>query len=171
MPRAGRSGDEFRHGADLGRSQPGHDLVEQHQFWPQRQCAGDLQPFEQTDGERGDRRPGIVGEADVRERRFRERASARDRPFMLECGQHDVFDRGKLPVRLGYLEGAGDAKPCDPVRWPFGDRLPGKHDLASGRLERAGDQIVERALAGAVRPDQAEKLALGDIEADVIDGP
>ena len=35
--------------------------------------------------------------------------------------------------------------------------------------ERAAQAIDERALARAVRPDQAEALALGDVEIDAIE--
>ena len=37
----------------------------------------------------------------------------------------------------------------------------GKQDAAAGRGMQAGDGVEEGGLAGAVRPDQAEDLALG----------
>src|SRR5262249_58219236 len=40
-----------------------------------------------------------------------------------------------------------------------GDAVTGKDDLAARRLEGAGNEIVQRALAGAVGADEAEKLA------------
>ena len=34
----------------------------------------------------------------------------------------------------------------------------------------AGDEVDQRGLAGAVRPDQADDLALSTVELDVVDG-
>ena len=42
-------------------------------------------------------------------------------------------------------------------------------DAAGGRHE-AGDAVDERRLAGAVRTDEADELALMDLEVDVVDG-
>ena len=39
------------------------------------------------------------------------------------------------------------------------------------RREEAADQVHERGLAGAVRPDEAQELALPDRQRDVVDRP
>ncbi len=73
-----KTGDKPRHGANFGRRQTGHDLVKQHEFRPQRQCAGNLEPLEQANRERGNRRAGIVSKAHIGEGGFRQRARSRD---------------------------------------------------------------------------------------------
>ena len=46
-------------------------------------------------------------------------------------------------------------------------RSPPKRDRAVVRREHAGDHVEQRGLAGAVRPDHREDLALRHVEADV----
>ncbi len=60
----------------------------------------------------------------------------------------------------------------DPVRRQPGQLVlsVGEQDLAAGRGMQAGDGVEKRGLAGAVRPDQAEDLALGQGQVDVAKG-
>ena len=51
-----------------------------------------------------------------------------------------------------------------------GDVLAVEDDPARGRLVDAADQVEDRRLAGAVRADDREDLALLHVEADVVDG-
>ena len=46
---------------------------------------------------------------------------------------------------------------------------PSSIDRAGGRLLEAGERVDERRLAGAVRADQAEDLALRELEVDAVD--
>ena len=80
MPRAGKAATSSVIALDLGRRQPGHDLVEQHEARPQRERARDLEPLEQADRQHADRRVGVVGKADVGEHRLR-RSRAPPRPM------------------------------------------------------------------------------------------
>ena len=41
--------------------------------------------------------------------------------------------------------------------------------LARGRVEQPGEHLQRRRLAGAVRAEEADDLALADLEADVVD--
>ncbi len=43
-------------------------------------------------------------------------------------------------------------------------------DPAAGRLQEFGQQIEDRGLAGAVRPDKRVDLAVMDVEIDIVDG-
>ena len=45
-----------------------------------------------------------------------------------------------------------------------------EHDAARGQREQAADEIDDRALARAVRADQAENLRRGDRQIDAVDG-
>ena len=48
--------------------------------------------------------------------------------------------------------------------------LPSKIDLTAGRLQQAGDHPAERGLAAAGLADDAERLALADVERHPVDG-
>ena len=69
----------------------------------------------------------------------------------------DVVAAGELRVEAG----AG--------RDQAGDPAAGEH-LAGVGPHHAVDQLEQRALAGAVEPHQADRLALLDGEGDVVDG-
>ena len=80
---------------------------------------------------------------------------------------HDVLGHGEIGEGLELLEGARDAAAGDAVGPQAGDLAAVEEDAAGvGRLE-AGDQVEQRRLAGAVGADDAEDLALVDIEGDV----
>ena len=169
MPRAGRPGDEVGHPLDLARRQPRHDLVEQDKARTQRQRARNFEPLEQANGQVAHRRVHIVGQSDVGKDRLRAFACRRNRPIVQHGAQRHVLHHRQVTIGLGNLKSARDAGTRGLVRLPAGDRPILEHDLARGRCDRAGDQVVERALAGAVRSDQADKLPLPDREADPRD--
>ena len=72
--------------------------------------------------------------------------------------EDDVFARGQLRVEA-------DAE-LDEGRQPAGHLDP-----AGVRPVDAGEQLQQGALAGAVAADDAEELALLDLEGDPIEGP
>jgi hypothetical protein len=51
-----------------------------------------------------------------------------------------------------------------------GDVLVVEQDPAGRRLDEAGDHAQRRRLAAARRPEQGQELAIGDVDADVVDG-
>ena len=169
MPRAGQAGDQVGHPLDLARRQPRHDLVEQHEARPQRQRARHFEPLEQADRQVAHRRVLIVGQADIGQDRLRAFACRRDGPVVQHGAQRHVLHHREVTIGLGDLKGARDAGARGLIRLPAGDRPVLEHDPAGGRRDRAGDQVVERALAGAVRADQADELALPDREAHARD--
>ena len=82
-------------------------------------------------------------------------------------GQHRLLHRERRE-NAGDLEGAADA-----VAHDLGRRAPGQidaieQDLAGIRLQRAGDQIEERALARAIGADDGGQRTVGEIERDVV---
>jgi hypothetical protein len=59
------------------------------------------------------------------------------------------------------------------VAHDLGRRPPGhvdavEQDLAGVRLQRAGDQVEERALAGAVGADHRGERAVSEVERDIV---
>src|SRR5262249_33808794 len=77
---------------------------------------------------------------------------------------------GHRPEELDVLEGAGDAALHDRVRRLAEEALALEADRPRVGLVEARDQVEERRLAGAVRPDQPDDLPGLDIERHVIDG-
>ena len=72
--------------------------------------------------------------------------------------EEDVFAAGQFGVKAGAdLEQAGDAA--------------AQHDPPLGRLGDAAQDLEQRALAGAVAADDAQDLALLDLEADILERP
>jgi hypothetical protein len=56
------------------------------------------------------------------------------------------------------------------MRLKPGNVVAVEHDPATRRRQRPADQIEERGLAGAVRPDDARDRSCGDGYVDVVDG-
>ncbi len=77
-------------------------------------------------------------------------------------GEADAFQRRELAEQLVDLEGAGEAARHPPMRFESGDVLPVETDSAGARAQQPGQQIDQRGLAGAVRPDQRMASALLD---------
>ena len=69
---------------------------------------------------------------------------------------------------LRNLERAGDAEARDRPRRVRRDVLAEKAHAAGLRLQVAGRDVEERGLAGAVRADDREVLAVDDIEIDAV---
>jgi len=81
--------------------------------------------------------------------------------------KHRLFDCQRRED-TGHLEGAADA-----VTHDFGRRSPSHIDaveqyLTGVRLQRTGDQVEERALAGAVGADNGGQRTVGKIERNVV---
>src|SRR2546426_2281628 len=68
------------------------------------------------------------------------------------------------------LEGATDAEVDDPVWRQPGDLALLEANRAAVRDQGAREHVENRALAGPVRPDQAQNLALFDPEGHIVDG-
>ncbi len=65
------------------------------------------------------------------------------------------------------LEGPADAEAGPRIRGEAGDVLAAVEQLAFGRPVAAGNAVDDRGLAGAVRADDGEQLALVDAEAHI----
>ena len=69
---------------------------------------------------------------------------------------------------LRNLERAGDPEPRDRARRVCRDVLAEERHATGLRLQVAGRDVEERGLAGAVRADDREVLAVDDIEIDAV---
>jgi hypothetical protein len=86
---------------------------------------------------------------------------------VVQADQH-VFGRRHFAEQLHVLEGARDAAQRDLRRRAAGDGLAGEDDAAGGRLVDAGQDVHHRALAGAVRADQAVHRAARHVQVDLV---
>ena len=145
---------------------------------------GDDQP-RVVDERAGDRRPLLLAAGQLR----RGLLGLRGQP---DQGQHAIDRRPDLaPRRAGHLEREGDVLVDRlgrqelevleddpdlaahlghlPAAEP-GDVLAVEHDRAAGRDLVADEQLDERRLAGAGRPDEEDEVAFGDDQVDVAQG-
>src|SRR5579883_171865 len=186
------------HFGRLGRIHAGGRLVEQQQPRPERQRAGDLDPppvgvGKTIGGMIEPRRQALAeqienlarfglqrlllfldrGRANQGENEFGERPDDgqarlhRAQPRM-RAEQHVVLD-AEIGEDAAVLERAGEAERRDRFRRQALDRAPGETDLAAVQPFEAADHVERRRLAGAVRPDQADKLALADRKVERLD--
>ena len=79
-----------------------------------------------------------------------------------------VLQHGRVLEQLDVLERARDAALRHMMR-RAGDRLSLEQDAARGRRVDEADQVEDRGLAGAVRPDDGVDLALVDRKAHTVD--
>ena len=148
------------------------------------QRPADLDQPALAEAEALDRLVGEVGEAEqlehlVAARRSR-RAAGRPRPTRSfhsrpspradALGDQQVLAHGRVGEQLDALEGAADAAPRPRVHRQAADVLAVELDRAAVGAQHAEHAVEERGLAGAVRADEPDPLALVDLEVDVVEG-
>ena len=82
----------------------------------------------------------------------------------------EVLEHGLVLEELGVLEGAGDTALGHPVHRQPRDVLPGEGHGARVDIVETADEVEDGGLAGAVRADDAEDLALLHVEGQVPHG-
>jgi len=87
-----------------------------------------------------------------------------------EGADHDVLQHREARKGADDLEGAGDPEQRERVGRQAGHVLAEEGDGALGGRKVPGHQIEERGLAGAVRADEPEDLALRGVEVDAVHG-
>src|SRR2546427_7085234 len=81
-----------------------------------------------------------------------------------ECSDLHVLQRRERAEEADVLEGPDDTRTCNPVAATARERFSVEQDSTRGRREDAGDTVEQSRLTGAVRPDQADDLPLGQFE-------
>ena len=86
--------------------------------------------------------------------------------------EDEVLGRGDAAhdALVDLLVDGLDARPRGIERARQDDRAAVERDPAGGRLVRAGQELDERGLAGTVRADDAQHLALVKVEVDLHEG-
>ena len=160
--------DHVDRALQLGVVEPCHHLVEQHEARPAGELAGDLEepPFVQV--QTPDRLIAPFGESYELEHLV---GAARrvDLTETLPAEQRthrDVLaDRHRLE-RAWRLQHHRHAGLSDAMRLPAGDVGAVEDDAPAGRRLHAADRLQQRRLAGPVRADEGDDLALVDRERD-----
>jgi hypothetical protein len=73
-----------------------------------------------------------------------------------------VLQHGHLRKDVPPFRAVGDAEREDRARRGLGDVVPIECDGAGARMQQPRDRLQGRGLAGAVRADQGDELALAD---------
>ena len=81
---------------------------------------------------------------------------------------HHVLADGQAGEEADALQRPGDPQRGQPVGADPVKRLPAPAHRARRRLDEAADDVEQRRLAGAVGADDAEHLALRDLERDAV---
>ena len=88
---------------------------------------------------------------------------------LLLGGHAEVVADVQVVEQLERLPGSSEPEPLASVRRQVVDLVSVETDPAR-RADESGEAVDERGLAGAVRADQPDDLALVDVEIDLVDG-
>ena len=89
-------------------------------------------------------------------------------PARESAGDHQILEHRHAAERLRNLKRAGDAQPAALGRRQPRDVAALEQDASGIRRHRAGDDAEQRGLAGAVRPDDAERFAFGESKIEPV---
>ncbi len=97
---------------------------------------------------------------------------APNRPALVRAvlADHDVLEDGHGGEEADVLEGPGHTQLQDLVGSESHDVLPVEDDRALVRRLHPGDQVEEGCLPCPVGPDDADHLALVDVQLQAVDG-
>ena len=174
--------EQRAHGLPLALREAGQRLVEQQHLGLLRQRHREFEPPPLAVGGLGDDALGAVAKPDLRQRlaRLRRRgarwpvSTVQRIPAQLveaEQREHDVVDERLAREQRQDLVGAGEAEMHALLRRHADQFLAEQLDRAAVGGEIAGDQVEQRGLAGAVRPDDQAALAGHHRERDVLASP
>ena len=155
----------------LGLVEPAEAFVGEQKFWPGRERLCQFELLQAGGAEAIDAGVPIGRQADHGERAFGGLIGlgAAVAALAVIAGQRHVLEDAEPVKRPRDLEGAADAAVDDAVRGDARDLRAVEQDRSCRRHQRARQHVEDRALAGAVRADQAENLALLDPERHVVD--
>src|SRR5215471_3623905 len=161
--------DEADGGVDLGGVEPGHDLVQEEHGGPHGERASQLHALALGHVETVCRRLRPVGERDEVEHFFGAAASlgkgAGAAAGAEQGAYHHVLDDSEVAERLDDLEGPAHAETPDGMRGETADRAAAEADLARRARQGPRDEVDQGGLARAVGTDEAEDLAVLEVEA------
>src|SRR5262249_50745070 len=149
---------------DLRRRETGEDLVEQDQLRARCKRPGELQELALMQVQLERQAGGSLAKPDktqpVQRRRLR-RGAVESRSTEARIERH-ILQHAQPTEGPRDLVRATDAGPGDAMRRQRRDIPPIEQQLSAMLAIVAADDVDQRRLARAVRPDQAEDLALAD---------
>jgi hypothetical protein len=142
----------------LVRAEAGGRLVEQQDARSPGEGDGEVEPLERPGGQLG---RGLAGEADE--------VGAREQLVRGGVGVADALEGGEqpqvLPRREARIEGGALGHPAH----PRGDAVGPRHGAGAG-APHAGEDRQERGLAGAVGPEERDRLPAAKRQVDPVQG-
>src|SRR5450631_3345635 len=164
--------DVVNGGDELGAfafGQTAGNFVEQQKLWRGREGARHLQSlaFEQGQGAR--QHVGAPEQAKLFENFSTGLCSLTLGPAAaIDRADQEVLKHGEFFERLRNLVGTAEAGLAAPL-WRLAQEVVAvEANAAGGWREAAGDQVEQRGLTRAVRPDDADRLARPDVEIKII---
>ena len=181
---AAQTADDRRDAGGLHRIAAGRGLVEQKELGLARQCTGQFEALEIAERQaprgplRRRRKPdplergrGSLARDPVLppDRGQVEEVGEHTGRFMAMAADHDVLEHAHAEENLQVLERARQAATREVFRRKPCHVLAGKAYAAPLGLVKAGDDVEQRRLSGAVGADDRKHEARGDGQAHVID--
>src|SRR5919108_2368034 len=169
--------DDPREFRNLGLWQAGRRLVQQEELRLGGERAGDAEPPLVTVGEHPGRHALLLPEPEQPEQLVRPPAGAARAGADAERGDLHVLAHGEVTERPAVLERARQAGSGAPVCAPARDPAVAELDATARWEVETGDDVHERRLSCAVRPDQADDLVAMQLQrhvlerADAAEGP
>jgi hypothetical protein len=147
--------------------EPAGDLVQQQHARRGGEGARELEPLAVEQREAARRPVRLVGEAALLEQLDATRIDLALAPAAAERRRHhQVLEHGHGVERLRDLKGAADAHAAAPLRRQPRDIGSREQHSPGVRHHGSARHAEQRGLAGPVRADDAERLALGEREID-----
>src|SRR5207253_6698082 len=135
---------------------------------PGGERARDLHQAQLHGGERRGEPRFAAGEAHPRDRLPRTRVGGGVSVLRRKRADDDVVEQGKARESPHDLEGAPDSCSADCERRLADELAAVELDAAGTGDDEAVERVEERRLAGAVGSDDAEDLALADLERNLL---
>ncbi len=164
--RLGAGLERALHLADAERVEAGEGLVEEHQARVVEEAAGDGELLLHAAGELAGEDAGLAVELQLGEQRAGARLPVHD--AVEARHQVEVLAHGEVVEEAGLVREERELALGGHGRG--GEVVPGDADGAARGREDAAQAAQRARLAGAVGADQAEHLAGGDLEREVVDG-
>src|SRR5262245_4345956 len=138
---------------------PGQGLVQQYEIRPRRQGTRDFDPTPFAPGKRGGGSPPEMRDGEFLKQHFEIAFTTFLRGFdQFQDGANILLDRQSAEYRR-FLRKIADAQSRPPVHRQPGDVLAVKNDGAGIGRYQSNDDVEAGGLAGAVRPEQSDRLA------------
>ena len=162
-----QAADLVPHGDSRLRVEPGRRLVQEEHPRPMNQPERDVEPAAHAARVPLDDAVGCIRDADHVEQSFDARVQLGAAHAVHASLEHQVLPAGRPPVDPGLLRDVADHA-ADRARLAD-DVVAGDLCVALVRSRERDEHAYGRRLAGAVRPEQAEDLALADCERHAVE--